>query len=224
MSNRPRRGPKTRSHKGQIVIISSPSGGGKTSICRKLLSPQRKRKGWRFSISYTTRKKRKGERNGREYFFVDQAEFNKLKAMNFFAENFKVHLYQYGTPRGPLEDVLGTGGVMVLDVDVKGALSLKRKYPNALTIFVLPPSYADLKKRLSKRGTETEEQLRVRRENARNEIRKYKKFSHVVVNDDLQTAVSKVLSIIKAHRCQTKFFDEEQFRNLFVKSGAQKED
>ena len=224
MSNRPRGGLKKRSHRGQIVIISSPSGGGKTSICRKLLSPQRKRKGWRFSISYTTRQKRKGERNGREYFFVDPAQFNKLKAKDFFAESFKVHLYQYGTPRGPLEDVLRTGGVMLLDVDVKGALSLKRKYRDALTIFILPPSYEDLKKRLTKRGTETEEQLRVRRENARKEIKEYKKFSHVVVNDDLQAAVRKVLSIIQSHACRTEFFDEEQFRDLFVKSGAQKED
>ena len=224
MSNRQSGKRAGRAHKGQVVIISSPSGGGKTSICRALLSPERKRRGWRFSISYTTRQKRKGERDGREYYFVDHARFNELKAKHFFAENFKVHLYQYGTPRKPLEDVLKTGGVMLLDVDVKGALKLKREYPDSLTIFILPPSYADLKKRLSKRGTETEEQLRVRRENARKEIKEYKKFSHVVVNDKLKAAVRKVLSIIEAHACQTKFFDEEQFRDLFVKSGAQKED
>jgi len=224
MSNRQSGKRNRRSHKGQVVIISSPSGGGKTSICRALLSPERKRKGWRFSISYTTRQKRKGERDGREYFFVDQAGFNALKAKDFFAENFKVHLYQYGTPRRPLDEVLRSGGAVLLDVDVKGALKLKRGFPNALTIFILPPSYADLKKRLSKRGTETEEQLKVRRENARKEIREYKKFSHVVVNDELKAAVHKVLSIIEAHSCQTEFFDEEQFRDLFVKSGAQKED
>ena len=203
------------------MIISSPSGGGKTSICRALLSPQRKKDCWRFSISYTTRQKRKGERDGREYHFVDEVTFNKLREQGYFAENFKVHLYQYGTPRKPLEDVQTEGGVMLLDVDVQGALSLKKKFPDALTIFILPPSYEDLKKRLTKRGTETEEQLRIRRENARKEIKEYKKFSHVVVNDNLKTAVNKVLSIILAQSCQTEFFEEELFKGLFVKSGAQ---
>ena len=205
---------------GQIVIISSPSGGGKTSICRALLTPERKRRGWRFSISYTTRKKRPGERNGREYYFVDEQKFERLIKADFFAEHFQVHLYHYGTPREPLKDVVSRGGVMLLDVDVKGALALKQEFPDALTIFILPPSFAALKSRLKKRGTETEEQLRVRRENARKEINRYKNFSHVVVNDDLEAAVEKVLSIITAQACQTEFFDEEQFRTLFVKRGA----
>ena len=125
---------------GKIVIVSSPSGGGKTTICRKLMSPARRRKGWRFSISYTTRDPRVGERNGREYHFVTNEEFDRLTSQGFFAEHFKVHLYKYGTPRKPLEQVLRQGGVMLLDVDVKGARRIKREFPEVISIFVLPPA------------------------------------------------------------------------------------
>ena len=98
---------------GKIVIISSPSGGGKSSICRKLLSPARRRKGWTFSVSYTTRKARIGERNGREYYFVDEEKFKELTRRDYFAEHFKVHLYRYGTPRAPLERIREKGGSQV---------------------------------------------------------------------------------------------------------------
>jgi guanylate kinase len=196
--------------RGKIVIISSPSGGGKTSICRKLLTPARKRAGWTFSISYTTREKRRGERNGREYHFVTDQQFNRLVQKNFFAEHFRVHLYRYGTPRGPLEKVLRSGGVMLLDVDVQGAQKLHREYPSAITIFVLPPSLAALKRRLSKRGTETESQRQVRFENAKKELKFYRKFEYLVVNKDLNTAVSQVLTIINAHDHRTDQIDLEQ--------------
>ena len=99
---------------GKIVIISSPSGGGKTSICRKLLSTSRRKQGWNFSISYTTRKKRPGERNGREYYFVNENKFKEMVNRNLFAEHFKVHLYRYGTPRKPVDDVVKKGGVTVM--------------------------------------------------------------------------------------------------------------
>ena len=103
--------------RGKIIIISSPSGGGKTSICQALLSDERKAKGWTFSISYTTRRPRGDEQTGREYHFVDDQQFEKMVANKLFAEHFNVHLYQYGTPRQPLEKVLNEGGVMILDVD-----------------------------------------------------------------------------------------------------------
>ncbi len=201
---------------GNILIISSPSGGGKTSICRKLLSPSRKKEGWQFSISYTTRKKRPNEKDGREYFFVSEAEFQQLVRKDFFAEHFQVHLYHYGTPRGPLEKVLSKGGVMVLDVDVKGALKLKKEYPQAITVFILPPSIAQLRRRLRRRGTETKEQLKVRFENSKAEIKLYNKFEYAVINDDLDTAVDKVLSIVKSHGCRTKMMKEEQITRLLV--------
>ena len=197
---------------GKIVIISSPSGGGKSSICRKLLSPARRRKGWTFSVSYTTRKARIGERNGREYYFVDEEKFMELARRDFFAENFKVHLYRYGTPREPLERVRQKGGVVILDVDVQGAFRLRKEYPDAITIFILPPSITELRKRLKKRGTETKQQLMVRFENAKKEMSLFEKFDYVVINKELNVAVKEVLAIIKAHHCRIDYINKKQFK------------
>ena len=201
---------------GKILIISSPSGGGKTSICRKLLSPARKRQGWKFSISYTTRSPRRGERDGREYHFVSPDEFRSKVRTNFFAEHFKVHLYQYGTPRQPIDAITRRGGVMLLDVDVQGARRLKREFPDAISIFVLPPSQAELRKRLRRRGTETKEQLRVRQNNALKEMQTFKnhKFDYVVVNKELGTAVKQVLAIVEAHKCRIDRCDPELIKKI----------
>ncbi|MCP4683943.1 MAG: guanylate kinase [bacterium] len=199
---------------GKIVIISSPSGGGKTSICRKLLSPVRRRQGWTFSISYTTRDRRRGERNGREYHFVDDRKFDELRKRDFFAEHFKVHLYKYGTPRGPLEKVRRQGGVMILDVDAKGARKLHREYPEAISIFILPPSVKALKQRLRQRGTETREQLAVRFKNAIQEMRSFGAFDYVVINKELKVAVRQVLDIIAADGLRVDKVDPEQIRRI----------
>jgi guanylate kinase len=203
-------------HPGTILIISSPSGGGKTSICRRLLSRTRRHQGWTFSVSYTTRRPRTGERNGREYWFVTEAEFAKKVAADFFAEHFRVHLYHYGTPRGPMENVVAKGGVVILDVDVNGAFALKKEYPNAVTVFILPPSVPELRKRLRRRGTETKKDLAVRFDNARKEMRLYNKFDYVVVNKDLDTAVQEVLAIVASHHCRVDRADLEQIRSIIV--------
>ncbi len=199
---------------GKIVIISSPSGGGKTSICKALLSPERKKKGWRFSVSYTTRQKRNGEKNGREYSFVTESEFDKKVRENFFAEHFQVHLYKYGTPRKTLDEIVKKGGVIILDVDVQGAEAIRKEYPDAISIFVLPPSVRELRKRLRRRGTETDEQLRVRFENAKKEMREYEKFPYTVINKDLQRAVDEVLAVITAHYCRTENIKKEQIQKI----------
>ena len=205
---------------GKVVIISSPSGGGKSSICNELIRRNRDR-GWRFSISYTTRARRGDEVEGREYYFVSQEEFDRLADQDFFAEHCKVHLYQYGTPRGPLETVLNEGGVMLLDIDVQGAEKIKAAYPQAITIFILPPSVAALRRRLSARGTETEEQLQVRYENATREMKLWKNFEYAVINDDLQVAVSEVESAIIAHHCRTDRRAAEQIENIIGLQGAE---
>ena len=199
---------------GKIVIISSPSGGGKTSICRKLLSRSRKAAGWQFSVSYTTRSRRSGEKHGRQYYYISSEEFDRLADKDFFAEHFQVHLYKYGTPRKPLEKVLKSGGVMILDVDVKGAARIKKEYPDAITIFVLPPSIQTLRRRLRQRGTETKQQLKVRFENAINEMRLFKKFEYAVINHDLEKATKEVLSIINSHHCRVEKLKEEQIKKL----------
>lgn len=199
---------------GSIVIISSPSGGGKTSICRRLLSRSRRRQGWTFSVSYTTRRMRVGERNGREYHFVSADRFAHLAKAGFFAEQFEVHTNRYGTPREPLERVRRGRGVMILDVDVQGAQKLRREYPDAITIFVLPPSVPELRQRLRLRGTETREQLAIRFENAKREMKLYHRFEYVVVNRILDTAVQEVLAIIRSHRCRTDKIDKEQMHSI----------
>lgn len=194
--------------RGKIVIISSPSGGGKTSICRALLSEERKARGWTFSISYTTRDRRADEQNGREYHFVGDQQFEEMVEKGLLAEHFRVHLYKYGTPRQSLEKVLAEGGVMLLDVDVQGAKRLKKEYPQAITIFIKPPSLAALKQRLTKRGTETEEQLIVRTENAVKEMEEHERhFTHVVINEDLDRAVQDVLKVILCAESQSAELD-----------------
>jgi len=201
---------------GRIVIVSSPSGGGKTTICRRLLSPARRRQGWKFSISYTTRQPRKGEIDGREYHFVTDRRFDQLAKKGFFAEHFRVHLYKYGTPRKPLETVLRKGGVMLLDIDVKGAKRIRKEFPEAVSIFVLPPSQAALQRRLKKRGTETDEQMRLRLHNAMREMQTFRHFGfeYVVINRDVKTAVSQVLCIVEAHGCRLDLQKPEQHRNI----------
>lgn len=216
MSSKGRKSKFSLTKPGEIVIISSPSGGGKTSICKRLLSPARRKNGWSFSVSYTTRKRRPGEREGHAYNFVSDNEFDKLSKKSFFAEYCRVHLYKYGTPRLPLKQVRRAGGVIILDVDVQGALKLRREYPDAIGVFVLPPSITDLKKRLRKRGTETSEQLAVRFKTARKEMKSFRKFGfeYVVVNEELDTAVKEVLAIITAHSCRLDQISKEQIKRI----------
>ena len=200
--------------KGKIIIISSPSGGGKTTICRELRKRNPK---WKFSISVTTRPKRPNEKNGREYFFVDKKEFDKRVRLNEFAEWCKVLDNLYGTPRKPLEKTLYNGGVMLLDVDVQGARKLKKEYPLAATIFVLPPSKAELRRRLKLRGTEDDKQFKLRQERALVEMkiaRRYKYFEYTVINKNLETAVNEVEMIIKSLHCRKSNLDLEQINRI----------
>jgi len=202
-----------RKTKGKIVIISSPSGGGKTSICRRLLG-RHKKDDWKFSISYTTRPPRVGEKDGREYVFVDYARFMNLKARGRFAESCQVHRFYYGTPRQPLEKVLYGGGVMIFDVDVKGAKKLKELYPQAVTVFILPPGRTELMRRLKRRGTEDDKHLRIRQRRAVSEMKLFKRFEYVVINKDLNTAVREVDMIILSLHCRRQNLDLEQINRI----------
>ena len=147
---------------------------------------------------------------------MDKTEFALRVRSGFFAEHFKVHLYEYGTPRKPIETVRRHGGVMLFDVDVQGARRLKQEYPDAISIFVLPPSQVELRRRLRRRGTETTEQLKLRLSNALQELRTFRKhgFDYVVINKDLRTAVRKVLSIVDAHPLRIDQVDPEQVRKI----------
>ena len=198
---------------GKVVIISSPSGGGKTTICLKLLRANPR---WKFSVSCTTREKRPGEVDGREYVFVDRPRFVQLKREDYFAESARVHLHYYGTPRKPLDKVVEKGGVILLDVDVKGAASIKKKYPQSLSIFILPPSAAELKKRLRRRGTETKAQLKVRLKNAIAEMGRFNRFDYIIINKDINEAVAAADHIIKSWTVGVTYFGRNKSKTYSV--------
>ena len=214
--------PECSGKPGRIFIVSSPSGGGKTSLCRRLLASEEGRaEGWRFSVSYPTRPRRPGETDGKEYYFVDRATYDRLASEGFFAEHFTVHGNCYGTPRQPLEQALQEQRIILLDVDYKGALRLKKLYPEAITICILPPPPVSesLRERLQKRGTESAQDLEVRFQNALDEMKQFDKFEYVVVNQELDEAVRQVLSIIRRHpaldhACRTGNVNMEQFRAI----------
>jgi len=194
---------RTVSGKGKIIIISSPSGGGKTTICNEL---RERNPSWKFSISCTTRPKREGEADGREYYFITHDEFEKRLQAGYFAESAHVHLHYYGTPKEPLEQAFVGGDVILLDVDVQGAASIKEKYPESLSIFIRPPSREELQRRLKRRGTETEEQLRIRLENAIAEMEKDDQFDYVIINKDINEAVSAADHMIKSWTVGVTYF------------------
>jgi guanylate kinase len=194
---------KRSSAKGKIVIICSPSGGGKTTICNRLLACNRD---WTFSVSYTTRVIREGETDGVQYVFVSVDRFQRLRQKGFFAETAKVHQHFYGTPKKPLDTTMKRGGVILLDIDVQGAATLRKKYPDALSIFVLPPSKAELKRRLKRRGTETKAQLKLRLTNAIKEMEQYPRFDYVIINKDINEAVAAADHMIKSWTVGVTFF------------------
>lgn len=198
---------------GKIVIISSPSGGGKTTICKKLLELH-KNDGWSFSISATTRPKRANEVEGREYYFVQSTEFARMKLRNEFAESCVVHGFRYGTPRWPIEKTLKAGGVLLLDVDYKGAFKLKRQYPMAGFIFILPPSRRELETRLRNRATENESQIKKRLFQSLREMNWYSKFDNVVINDDLNQSVREIDSIVFALHTRNRNLDKERIKDI----------
>lgn len=182
---------------GRLIIISSPSGGGKGSLIKEVraMLPD-----LGYSVSHTTRPQRFGEENGREYFFVTKEDFERRIGGGDFLEYANVHGNLYGTSLRESEKVFNTGRDLVVEVDVQGALQISEKLPESITIFILPPSFEVLKARLTARGTEGEAELRTRLKNAFNEVLEYKKFKYVIVNQDLGTAARQIASIINAER------------------------
>jgi len=178
---------------GFIVVITAPSGSGKTTIYKKILS---RRKDLAFSVSFTTRKPREGEQHGVDYFFVDTPTFEEKKNRGEFIEWARVHGKFYGTEKAQIENCINDGKICLLDIDVQGALRILEVFPDAVSIFIVPPSIEELERRLRKRGTENEEELRLRLLNARNELAYKKFFKYIVVNDKIRYAIEKIEKII----------------------------
>lgn len=178
---------------GKIVIFSAPSGSGKTTIVRSAL---KKFPELVFSISATTREKRGVEKDGVDYFFITEDEFKNKIEQNEFVEWESFYGYYYGTLKSFINSKMKNGKSVVLEVDVKGALKIKKEYPDAVAIFIRPPSIEELKRRLRDRKTESDEDLQKRIERAEMEIGYQKYFDYVVVNDDLERAKKEVYEIL----------------------------
>jgi len=197
---------KSAAHKisktgGILVVVSSPTAVGKTTVCRKLVS---RGKGLIVnSISATSRPPRKGEREGRDYFFVG-AKFPGLIKQGRFLEWEKVHGSYYGTPKKYVEEQIAKNKAVLLTIDVKGGATIRKKFKNSLLIFLLPPSLEVMRKRLEKRGTETAAQIKVRLNTAVKELKYLKKYDYLVVNDRLAETIKAVESIIQAKRHSLK--------------------
>jgi guanylate kinase len=177
------------------VILSSPSGGGKTTIARALLA---RRTDVGYSVSCTTRAPRAGELEGRDYHFLSEADFTARRAKGDFAESAQVHGLWYGTLRSEVEKVLASGKHVILDIDVQGAAQFRRSFPQAVLVFVLPPSGEAMLARLKERGTENAAQLTRRLQSAIAELKAVPEYQYVVVNDDLEQAVQRVSGILDA--------------------------
>ena len=184
---------------GTLFVVSSPSGGGKGTLIRRVLQlvPDLS-----YSVSYTTRAPRNGETDGREYFFINREAFEQKVAANEFLEWACVHGNLYGTARQQVAHETNAGTDIVLEVDVQGAESIRKLMLDAVSIFILPPSYEVLRQRLIARGTDSPEELEVRLRNAPEELRQFSCFDYVIFNDDIDRAAGQLAAIIHAERAR----------------------
>lgn len=187
------------SSRGLLFVVSSPSGGGKGTLIRRVLDVV---PNLSYSVSYTTRAPRNGEVNGREYFFVNRQAFEEMIGANEFLEWACVHGNLYGTSRRQLTEETAEGLDIILEVDVQGADSVRKLELDSVSIFILPPSYDILRQRLIARGTDTPEELELRLRNAPKEISHYTDFDYIIINDDMNRAIAQLAAIIHAERAR----------------------
>lgn len=186
--------------RGHLFIISAPSGAGKTTLSRAVL---KRFTDMLYSVSYTTRSSRKGEQNGVDYHFISKEAFKRDIEMGRWSEWAEVHGNYYGTSAEFIEKGLSSGRDILLDIDVQGTIQILKRHPDSVTIFVLPPSMNTLRQRLEMRGTESKTVLRRRLENAKKEMAHKDLYRHVIVNDQLSSAVEELISIIEGYRIET---------------------
>ncbi len=185
--------------RGSLFIVSSPSGGGKTTLIRRLLAKP-PGEPLRFSVSHTTRPQRDGEVDGREYHFVSAAEFEKMARRGEFLEHNEVHGNFYGTAKSEVLPRLAAGEDVILDIDVQGARDVVAAVPDAVSIFIIPASPDELERRLRKRGLDGEDAIRKRLINAAKEVAQAETFQYVIVNEDLERAGLELESVVRAVR------------------------
>lgn len=192
--------------KGRLVVISGPSGAGKSSVVFKAIEG---REDMCFSTSVTSRKPRPGEVDGREYFFITRERFAEMVANDELLEHAEYVGNCYGTPRKFVEDKLDAGMHVFLDIEVQGARQVSAKMPEAIKIFIIPPTLEELRRRLEKRGTETEETIAGRLSRAREEYAEADFYDYIIVNDDLNEAARELAAILCAEKC--RFFNRKHF-------------
>lgn len=185
------------SRRGTLFVVSAPSGTGKDTVVRELLA---KHPELGFSVSATTRKPRPGEQEGVDYYFVSPERFSEMIEKNEFLEYAEYTSASYGTPAAPVDKALDSGRDMILVIEMTGARWVQVKRPDAVLIFLVPPSFEELERRLRGRGTETEEQIEARMKKARTEVAQMGGYDYIVINDELSDAVADVEAIVRAER------------------------
>lgn len=186
-------------YQGSLFIVAAPSGGGKTSLVKKLVNSLNEIE---VSISHTTRPKRPGETTGVDYFFVEQSEFLHMISAGEFVEHAQVFNYFYGTSKAQIHDRLQAGIDVVLDIDWQGAQQIKHSFENAVSIFVLPPSLTELRNRLQTRQQDNEEVIQTRMHQAQDELSHFPEFDYLIVNENFEKAAVELQAIVIANRLQ----------------------
>lgn len=185
--------------KGLIIVLSAPSGAGKSSICRKTLAacPMLE-----FSVSHTSRRPRPSEVDGRDYHFISREDFQRRINQGEFVEWVENYGNFYGTSIKSMNDVLNSGRDLLLDIEPRGARAIKKKFPDAVFVFVLPPSLKELLNRLEKRGHESPEAIKTRFAQAERELKEVLWYDYVIFNEDLETAIKQMIAIYRAEKCK----------------------
>lgn len=214
MASQPSPQPKSSTdRRGILFVVSAPSGAGKTTLCKQITTTIPNL--W-HSISYTTRSPRPGESHGREYFFVDEATFLAMVERHEFVEWARVHGNLYGTPRKILTEKMEQGLDVLLEIDVQGALQVKKKFQDAVFIFILPPSMDVLRTRLETRGGDSPDEINRRMQKAREEVWSYREYYYIVRNEELASSLKELESVFLAERIKTKRLDMAWLEHNFI--------
>lgn len=200
------------SRKGLLIVVSAPSGAGKTTLCKEI---SRALPNLQHSISYTTRRPRPNETDGVHYFFVTQEKFNKMIKDKEFAEWAVVHGNLYGTSKKQLSEMMDRGIDVILDIDSQGAMQIKENWGNGVFIYILPPSFDDLRRRLTERNSDATNEIKKRLENAKKEIPYYKRYNYVIINDKFEKALEDLKSIITSERLKIDKFNTDMIDEKF---------